>query len=154
MTPIFKKLNFREYASIVCLHAPNGFMAELEAMRVVTPVHNSVESQDTLPFVMAFVQTEEEVAQTMQVIGSKLQPHSVVWFCYPKKSSKKYTATINRDQGWSAVAAYELEPVRQVSIDEDWSALRFKPVDQIKRMTRRTSMTLTEKGRNKTKPIE
>ncbi len=154
MTPLFKKLNYKGQASITCLHAPDGFIPELEAMRAFATVHNSVDGEDALPFVMAFVQTEKEVAQSIQAIGPQLQPDSVIWFCYPKKSSKKYSATITRDLGWSAMADYDLEPVRQVAIDEDWSALRFKPVDQIKTMTRRKSMTLTEKGKNKTKPSD
>lgn len=154
MTPLFKKLNFKSQPSILCLSAPDSFTTELDAMQPYAMVGTSIEDLDTLPFAMAFVTTAEEVAAAIQAIGPKLQPHSVVWFCYPKKSSKKYSATINRDEGWSAMAEYDLEPVRQVAIDEDWSALRFKPVDQIKTMTRRKSMTITEKGKQKTKPSE
>jgi len=40
------------------------------------------------------------------------------------------------------------EPVRQVAIDEDWSALRFRKVEQIKKMTR--NFAYTEKGIERT----
>lgn len=154
MTTLFKKLNFKSQPSILCLDAPESFTSELDAMRTFTTIHNDADGLDKIPFAIAFVTTAEEVTEAIEVIGPKLEKEAVVWFCYPKKSSKKYSATITRDQGWSAMADYDLEPVRQVAIDEDWSALRFKPVDQIKTMTRRKSMTLTEKGKNKTKPSD
>ena len=37
------------------------------------------------------------------------------------------------------------EPVRQVAIDEDWSALRFRRAEHIKTMTRSFAMTTTGK---------
>lgn len=154
MTPLFKKLNFKNQSSIRCLHPPDTFIPELEAMRPFTMVQTGMDDLDTLPFAMAFVTTAEEVATAIQAIGPKMEKDAIVWFCYPKKSSKKYAATISRDQGWEAMAAFDLEPVRQVAIDEDWSALRFKPVDQIKTLTRRKSMAITEKGKQKTKPSD
>lgn len=151
MTPLFKKLNYKNPFPIVCLNAPASFKPELKAMSAHASVATHTDELDTLPFVMSFVLTAAEIEEILQNLGPKLQPDTVLWFCYPKKSSKRYTTSINRDQGWEAMATYELEPVRQVAIDEDWSALRFKPVDQIKTMTRRKSMTLTEKGQQKTK---
>ena len=38
-----------------------------------------------------------------------------------------------------------------VAIDEDWSALRFRRVEFIKKMTRRKSMTISEVRMTKTK---
>mgnify|MGYP005835701873 CR=1 FL=1 len=40
-----------------------------------------------------------------------------------------------------------MEPVRQVAIDEDWSALRFRRVEYIKTMTRSFAMTLEGKAK-------
>ena len=40
--------------------------------------------------------------------------------------------------------------MRQVAIDEDWSALRFRKVEHIKTMTR--SFAATEAGKAKAKP--
>jgi hypothetical protein len=38
------------------------------------------------------------------------------------------------------------EPVRQVAIDEDWSALRFRRVEYIKSMTRDPRRKISGKG--------
>ncbi|HNM27658.1 MAG TPA: hypothetical protein PKL15_19570, partial [Saprospiraceae bacterium] len=67
---------------------------------------------------------------------------------YPKGSSKTYRCEFNRDNGWQALGEVGYEPVRQVAIDEDWSALRFRRVEFIKTMTR--SFAMSEKGKQKT----
>ena len=41
------------------------------------------------------------------------------------------------------------EPVRQVAIDEDWSALRFRRVEHVKTLTRSKAMALTEEGKER-----
>jgi hypothetical protein len=43
-----------------------------------------------------------------------------------KQTSKIYSSDLNRDSCASALAALGLQPVRQIAIDDDWSALRFK----------------------------
>ncbi len=68
--------------------------------------------------------------------------------CYPKGSSKKYSCDFNRDTGWDIMGQYDLESVRAVAIDEDWSALRFRKVDFIKTMKRKFE-ALSEKGKEK-----
>ncbi len=47
-------------------------------------------------------------------------------------TSKRCRSDITRDTGWDALAAYDAEPVSQVALDEDWSALRFKPFVEIR----------------------
>jgi hypothetical protein len=74
---------------------------------------------------------------------------AILWFCYPKGTSKKYTCDFNRDTGWASLGQLGWEPVRQVAIDDDWSALRFRNPDFIKTMTR--SFAMTEKGKAKVK---
>lgn len=70
-----------------------------------------------------------------------------LWLCYPKGTSKKYKSDINRTKTWEVFAPFEFEPVSQISVDEDWSAMRFRHVDSIKSMTRKTAAT--EKGRER-----
>ncbi len=73
-----------------------------------------------------------------------------MWIAYPKGSSKRYKCEFNRDSGWTVLGSAGFEPVRQVAIDEDWSALRFRRVEHIKSMTRRASMTISEDGKRRT----
>ncbi len=75
----------------------------------------------------------------------------VLWFAYPKGTSKNYKCDFNRDNGWDALGELNFEGVRIVSIDEDWSALRFRKVRFIKNMTRNEKMILSKEGAKKRK---
>ena len=71
----------------------------------------------------------------------------LLWFAYPKGTSKKYVCEFNRDTGWAELGKFDLEPVRQIAIDEDWTALRFRRAQNIKTMTRSFAMSETGKRR-------
>jgi len=94
---------------------------------------------------LAFVTTQKEVDTLGPQVAKKAKGDAVVWFAYPKGSSKKYTSQINRDNGWAVMGKAGFEPVRMVAIDEDWSALRFRRVEFIKTMNRPEDVRLTKK---------
>lgn len=50
----------------------------------------------------------------------------VLWFGFPKQSSKTIKSDINRDRVWERQAPRNIQPNRNVALDDDWSALRFK----------------------------
>jgi hypothetical protein len=56
-----------------------------------------------------------------------------VWFAYPKGTSKKYTCNFNRDTGWDAMKALGFDTVGIAAIDADWTALRFRREEHIKK---------------------
>jgi hypothetical protein len=49
----------------------------------------------------------------------------VVWFAYPKETSKRYKRELSRDTGWEVLGKLGFAGVRSVAIDEDWSAPAF-----------------------------
>lgn len=148
ITPLFKKLNFKGQEPIVILNAPRSFDAETAAMERYTRIISTEADLAPAGFMMAFVTLQPEVNYLAELLPPLLAGDGILWFCYPKGSSKKYTCNFNRDTGWDALAAAGFEPVRMVAIDEDWSALRFRKVQYIKTMTR--SFARTEAGRAKT----
>lgn len=146
MSEIFKKLNLKDQAEIVVLHAPGSFLPELDALEGVT-VHTSLQAAAAIDFLLAFVTQLAEIEDAARAVAEKARGDAVVWFAYPKMSSKKYTCEFNRDTGWDAVGRAGLEPVRQVAVDEDWSAVRFRRVQYIKRLTRGTQHRISEEGK-------
>lgn len=63
-----------------------------------------------------------------------------LWCAYRKKSAKKTGASagdLTRDHGWSPLLQAGLLPVTQVSLDDTWSALRFRYRDEIRSVTRK-----------------
>jgi hypothetical protein len=79
--------------------------------------------------------------------GPRAAGDVILWFAYPKGTSKKYKCDFNRDTGWAALGAAGFEPVRMVAIDDDWSALRFRRVEYIQSLKRDSSWLYTQEGK-------
>lgn len=135
MQSIFEKLNLKDQNQIVVLNGPASFEPELAALRGIE-ILCDLKAVKAVEFLLAFVITQKEVDTLAKAIGKKAQGDAVVWFAYPKGSSKKYKSEINRDRGWQSLGDAGFEPVRMVAIDEDWSATRFRRAEFIKTMTR------------------
>lgn len=133
MADLLNKLNHRGQR-IALVNVPAEMAANIDSLL------GGAETTTTLPenvdFAMVFVRTLDEVRQHGTAVLSRAKGDAVVWFCYPKQTSKRYTCEFNRDTGWQVLADHRFEPVRQVALDEDWSALRFRNIDYIKRLTR------------------
>lgn len=142
----FDKLNLKDQKQILMLNAPESFEPELKALRGVT-VLRDLKSAVEIEFSLAFVTKQQQVDTLGKAIGKKAQGDAVIWFAYPKGSSKKYKSEINRDAGWRVLGDAGFEPVRMVAIDEDWSALRFRRAEFIKSLTRGKEHRMSAQGK-------
>ncbi len=145
MTPLFTKLNLGTYRDIVVLNAPQSFEAELQLLTGVT-VHRDPATHAHIAFVIGFVRTLAEVDAIAKRLPN-IAGDPVIWLAYPKGTSKRYRCEFNRDTGWAAIGAAGFEGVRQVAIDEDWSALRFRRAEFIKSLTRHPSRVASTSGK-------
>ena len=149
MDEVFKKLNFKTQETVIVLNAPESFGVNLDSIRNEAKIATSLDGLTEIEFILAFVTKQSEIDELIPKIAPLLKGDAVLWMCYPKGTSKKYKCDFNRDTGWKIMGSFELEPVRMVAIDEDWSALRFKKVDFIKTMKRNSLHALSEKGKAK-----
>lgn len=76
--------------------------------------------------VLAFAKTQEELQTLIPEVMAQVTPDTILWFAYPKKNSKRYDSDISRDKGWERLEKFHYKPLRQIALDEDWSALRFR----------------------------
>jgi hypothetical protein len=148
MSDVFKKLNLKDQQEILVLNAPASFAAELDQLEQVA-VQRSVDAVQRVVFALAFATKQDELDHFARAIAQKAEGDAIVWFAYPKGSSKNYTCEFNRDTGWTVLGQLGFEPVRQVAIDADWSALRFRRVEFIKSMTRNKQWAMTEQGKQR-----
>jgi hypothetical protein len=151
MTQLFKKLNFKNQERVVVINAPASFEAELLEMSRHTQIERHPDAVENIDFALVFVLNQAQIDSSIAQIFPKLQGDAILWYAYPKGSSKKYTCDFNRDTGWQTLGDRQLEPVRQVAIDEDWSALRFRKTEFIKTLTRRESYALSKSGKERIK---
>lgn len=147
MNPVFKKMNYKEQTVIHSINTPESFEKELKEMTAVAAIKKQIKATDKAEFIIAFCTKQQEIDKLVPVFAKALQGDGVLWFAYPKGSSKKYKCDFNRDTGWAILGQHGFEPVRQVAIDEDWSALRFRRVEHIKTMIR--SFAMTKEGKDK-----
>ena len=104
---------YKEQPNIVAINSPKTFDNELEEMSKRANI-----IKDFMEVI--------EIEQFISTIYQKLKGDAVIWLCYPKMTSKNYKCHFNRDSGGTSLGKYNLEPVRQVAIDDDFSALRFR----------------------------
>lgn len=146
MNPLFAKLNLGGATLIHVLDSPESFepaLGSLAGVRILRTVSGPV------GFALAFVRTLAEVEKASAQLTAAAEPDAILWMVYPKGSSKKYTCEFNRDTGWARLGQAGYEPVRQVAIDEDWTALRFRRAEFIKSMKRNPDGAISPVGREK-----
>lgn len=131
MTPLFKKLNFKDQDGIVVLNAPDSFEPELAALDGVK-IRRSLRKGAKMDFGMGFAVTQKDLDKVSATLAAAAQADAVLWIAYPKGTSKRYQCEFNRDQGWEILQRAGFDGVRMVAIDEDWSALRFRRREFIK----------------------
>jgi hypothetical protein len=128
MTDLFKKLNWKGHAPVILFHAPASFAADRDAMAGEVEFHTDLRQGVLYPFALAFAVTQAEMTARAAAVCRAATPEAIVWLCYPKQTSKAFKSDLNRDLLWKLVEPLGLEPNRQIAIDDDWSALRFKKV--------------------------
>lgn len=130
-----QKLLVKEGCRMLILNAPEEFMTQLGAL----PENTSVDTQaDGLyDWVQVFVKSKADIDTLALDAIAAIKPGSPLWIAYPKKTGK-IKADISRDDGWETVLHAGWDGVTQISIDDTWSNLRFKPTAEIKNMTRKT----------------
>jgi hypothetical protein len=125
MASVFDKLNFKNQRELLVLAAPSSFEPELRTLSGVSILRDARKAK-SIEFAIAFVTKRADVDAAVKLIAPKTDGDVVLWFAYPKGTSKRVAGEINRDTGWESLRSAGFETVRLVAIDEDWSALRFR----------------------------
>jgi hypothetical protein len=149
MHPLLRKLNFKDQRRLVVIGAPPELAGMVEAIGEDVPTSTRLGKDEA--FVLAFLRSCAEIDTKAPKLVAALADDALLWLAYPKKSSKRYQSDIGRDDSWSALGRLGFEAVRQVAVDDDWSALRFRPAELIKTMKRDPSRALSKTGRARTK---
>ncbi len=129
-TSLAQKLGIKPAQRVLLLNAPSGYAELLDPLPDGVTLSTRA---DGSPYdgVQAFVSSRADVETGAPQVLAALKAGGVLWMIYPKKSSKIKT-DISRDAGWDRLRAASYDAVAVVSVDETWSALRFRPSSEIK----------------------
>ena len=132
MDILFGKLNYKGQKRIAVINADESFLKSLKNSLSDIQVDVEVDQRYPYEFMLIFVELVPEVEVLGPVALHNLTSDGILWFAYPKKTSKKFSSDIDRDHGWEVLLNRGFDKVRQISINDDWSALRFRNVRFIK----------------------
>jgi hypothetical protein len=132
MTNLLDKLNYKGQKRISVLHAEETFILSMLSSLEDVLIDQKIDPRYPYDFIIIFVKSVSEVEMLAPMTLHNLKADGVLWVCYPKKSSKKYSSDLDRDHGWKVLNDSGLFGIRLVAIDKDWSALRFRNIKYIK----------------------
>jgi hypothetical protein len=132
MKNLLDKLNYKGQKRISVINAEELFIHSISADLRDVIIDQKIDPRYPYEFIIIFVKNVSEVERLAPNTIHNLKADGVLWFCYPKRTSKKYDSDIDRDHGWDILIESGYYGIRLVAIDENWSALRFRNKKYIK----------------------
>ncbi len=75
---------------------------------------------------LVFADDASSLLGILETYRDALARPNALWIAYPKGNR----TDVNRDSLWPMLVDYGMRPITQVSVDEVWSALRFRPLTE------------------------
>lgn len=132
MDALLAKLNYKGQKRIAVLNAPVNLKEHFENVLKGVEIDKEIDPRFPYEFMILFVRFVSEVEFLAPKALHNMISDGILWFAYPRKKSRKLTSDIDRDHGWEFLTDRGLDKVRLVSLDDDWSALRFRNIRFIK----------------------
>lgn len=118
--PLLKKFQLKEEFSVLLMNSNPAIHPLFEGIRLEL---SSIKDEE-YDSVILFTKNEEELKKWVPKASKKQKKDGSLWLSYPKKSGDINT-DLNRDITWKAVTAFGMEPVRLISMNENWSSMRL-----------------------------
>ena len=123
---VAQKLLIKEGRTLLFVNAPKGYK------KLLGPLPKNVTVQEApsppIDFIQVFVESRKELEEQLPQLKPLLAPNGMLWVSYHKGTSK-YKTDIHRDTINEYAHTIGIEGVALISIDEDWSAMRFKVIE-------------------------
>jgi len=124
-----KKLRILPGNRLLLLRAPDSYLATLALPEGVTVETDPAGAYDV---VQLFTRTLADVDRDLLAAIAATRPRGMLWIAWPKKTTR-LPSDLTRDTLWPRVHEAGWSGVAAISIDETWSALRFRPNDEVGR---------------------
>jgi hypothetical protein len=129
ISPLAKKLQVKPGKHWLLFNAPANYSTLLEPLP--EGATTSFEAKGLFDGAQLFVKNSTELIESLKVVAPALRPDSVFWVIYPKKSSG-IKSDLEMMSSWDELGKYGYGGVASASVNETWTALRFRPKEQTK----------------------
>src|SRR5262245_4629951 len=114
-----EKLQLRTGQGIAVLHAPPDLALDL------SDAESDPRAAASADAVLVFVGDSADLAERSDAFVAAARRDALAWIAYPKAG--QLGTDLGRDSLARTLEGSAIRPVRQISIDDVWSALRFRP---------------------------
>ena len=128
---LLEKLQLKDEKNLLIQGLPSTVekqFVKLSFSKNVTPLLKSRK----IDFALVFAICHKQLADILRDVVPALHTDAKLWIAYPKVSSK-IVSDLSRDCNWDCIAKHGYEGVRLIALDNIWSAMRFKKIDQIRK---------------------
>jgi hypothetical protein len=129
MNTLLKKLRLLPGRRALILNAPAGYLERLGELPEGAAVAEQP-AEVAYDFVHLFVKKRAEFEALGPIARQAVRYDGILWISYPKRSAKVET-DLSRDAMWELLTDFGLRPVAQISVDDTWSAVRFRPSELV-----------------------
>ena len=112
---LVKKMQIPEGVNVFIVNRPRSLKLDLPMSKK--------DSEDAA--ILVFAINSNELEKYCKPATEAAKNDQISWIAYPK--SKQLDTDLNRDKLWQFMKTHRIEPVRLISINEVWSAMRFRP---------------------------
>lgn len=124
-----KKLLMKPDMQIGVLNAPENYLDLLGELPPGVTLVTEPEA-GSLDLILVFARSLAELEAVAPQGASQVKYDGLFWIAYPKKTSKIKT-DIDRDTGWAKMSTLGYAGVALVSMNDVWSAMRYRPADRV-----------------------
>ena len=114
-----QKMGIKQGQTVYVGNAPEGLALDLpDDVRLADDVLGA-------EAVLVFVRDSSDLAAHAGPFLDAARRDAIAYVAYPKGA--QLGTDLNRDVAWRLLSGQGIRPVRQIAIDDVWSALRFRP---------------------------
>lgn len=128
VSKLAKKLFLKEKTQACFINTPAGFWHDFGTLPKGVALQSG--GRETADWVLVFAKTRKELLEHGPRALAAIKSGGTFWAAFPKKTSGQQTS-LTRDKGWALLEEAGYESVAAVSIDEVWSAIRWKQVESV-----------------------
>lgn len=117
--PLAVKLGIKPGFKVLLANAPDGFSGALGPLPEGAALAPAGQAAD---LILLFVTSLVQLKAALPELKPLLKGGGLFWIAWRKGG----VGEVTRDNMWPIAALFNLQPVANVAVDEEWSALRFK----------------------------